>query len=140
MEHLAILSKNKKFLDKILSGEKTIESRWYKFKKAPFKSIKSGENIYFKESGNPVSMRAKVKDVVFFEDLNPQKIKQLLLKYHKEIGVDLSYFGYIKDKRYCSLIFLKDIEKIKPFNINKKNYGIMSAWITISNIKGIKLK
>jgi ASC-1-like (ASCH) protein len=28
MQHLAIMDPTKKFLEKILSGEKTIESRW----------------------------------------------------------------------------------------------------------------
>ena len=56
MEHLAILSKHSRLLAKILSREKTIESRWYKFKKTPYKNIAIGDTIYFKESGEPVTL------------------------------------------------------------------------------------
>ena len=75
MEHIAILSKKRKILDKIISGEKIIESRWYKFKKTPFEVISAGETVYFKESGEPVSAKAKVQKALFFKDLNLEKIK-----------------------------------------------------------------
>jgi ASC-1-like (ASCH) protein len=48
MDHLAILSKEKNFLGRILSGEKTIESRWYRNRKPPFKTIAPGDTVYFK--------------------------------------------------------------------------------------------
>ena len=138
MEHLAILSKKFNLLNRILSGEKTIESRWYKFKKAPFKLIKVDENIYFKETGSPVNVKAKVKDTLFFENLTPEKIKEIFLKYQKQIGTDISYLEQIKDKKFCSLIFLKEVKKIGPFEINKKGYGNMTAWITIDDINKLK--
>lgn len=49
MEHLAIIKKD--WLEKILSREKTIESRWYKHRKSPFMAINKGDTIYFKETG-----------------------------------------------------------------------------------------
>lgn len=36
------------------------------------------------------------------------------------------------------LIFLKNQVKIKPFEIDKIGFGMMSAWITVKNIKQIK--
>lgn len=138
MEHLAILSKRLNVLNKIISGEKTVESRWYEFKKSPYKIAIAGEVIYFKESGSPVCVKAKIDKTLFFENLNPEKIRDILSHYQKQIGVDMSYFEEIKNKKFCSLIFLKDIEKIAPFQINKKNYGIMSAWITVNSINELK--
>lgn len=138
MEHLAILSKKLNLLNKIVSGEKTIESRWYRFKKTPYKIAMVGEGIYFKESGSPVCVKAKIDKALFFENLNPKKIRDILSYYQKQIGVDMSYFEEIKNKKFCSLIFLRDVEKIAPFQVNKKNYGIMSAWITLNNINELK--
>ena len=74
MDHLAILSKEGKFLDKILSGEKSIESRWYKFKKTPYETIAAGDVIYFKESGESVTAKSQVSGVLFFDQLNEEKI------------------------------------------------------------------
>ena len=140
MEHLAILSKKRKLLVKILSGDKTIESRWYKFKRTPYKNIKDGEIIYFKESGEKVAVSAVVEKALFFDDLNKDKIKNILGKYGKEIGVENSHVKDLINKKYCTLIFLKDVKEITPFNINKKGYGLMSAWISVDDINRLKIK
>ncbi len=138
MEHLAILSKQSNLLAKILSGEKTIESRWYKFKKTPYENISAGEVIYFKESGELVTAKARVVKVLFFYILNESKIKNILEEYGPKLGVSMSYLEKVKDKNFCTLIFLEKVEKIKPFQINKKGYGLMAAWITVDTIEKIK--
>ena len=138
MEHIAILSKEKKFLDKILSGEKKIESRWYVHKKPPYNSIKRAEIIYFKESGQPIKIKAEVEQVLFIENLNIEKIKQIIKKYGKEICINMDYLNDIKDKKYCTLIFLKNVKGIKPFDINKNGFGNMAAWIIVEDINKIK--
>ncbi len=138
MDHLAILSKNGKLLNKILSSEKTIESRWYKFKRTPYQNIAAGDVIYFKESGEPVTTRATVSRVLFFDRLNEEKIKRLLQQYGKKIGVSRSYAEKVKGKNLCTLMFLEKVEQIEPFKINKKGHGLMAAWITVDKIEKIK--
>ena len=138
MEHLAILFKQGKWLDKILSGEKTIESRWYKFKKTPYKNISAGDRIYFKESGEPVTATAQVSKALFYDDLDESKIKTLLQQYGTELGVSQAYLEKVKDKHFCTMIFLKGVEQIEPFQVNKKGYGLMAAWITVEDISRIK--
>ena len=86
MDHLAILKKGV-LLQKIISKEKTIESRWYKSKKTPYKNIKVGETIYFKISGEPITIKATVKKALFFNDLDEYKIKKILNKYGKQICI-----------------------------------------------------
>lgn len=138
MEHLAILSKESKLLAKILSGEKNIESRWYKFKKTPYGNISAGDQIYFKESGEPVTAKAQASKVMFFDVLDEEKIKGLLEDYGPQLGVSSSYVEKVKNKNFCALIFLKKVQRIEPFKINKKGYGLMAAWITIKDISKIK--
>lgn len=138
MEHLAILSKQSKLLAKILSGQKTIESRWYKFKKTPYKKIAVGDVIYFKESGEAVTTKANVGEVLFFEGLNENKIKNILQQYSSQLGISLSYLEKVKDKKLCTLIFLEKVERVEPFEVNKKGYGLMAAWITVDKIENIK--
>ena len=140
MEHIAILSKKRKILDKIISGEKIIESRWYKFKKTPFEVISAGETVYFKESGEMISVKAKVQKALFFKDLNLDKIKEILLMHGKGICMDISQAETIKDKKFCTLIFLEDVKRIEPFAINKKGFGVMAAWISIDDVGKIKIK
>ena len=119
MEHLAILSKKRKLLGKILSGEKKIESRWYKFKRPPFDTISQGDVIYFKESGCLVSAKAIVEKIITYENLTPQKIIEIIKKYGSSIGIDLRFSEEVRDKKLCILIFLSNPQKIESFEINK---------------------
>lgn len=140
MEHLAILDKKRKLLTKILTGEKTIESRWYKSKVAPWGNIHAGETIYFKESGDQVSVKAKISEVMQFY-LPQTNIPELLEKYHKEICFSRpmsELVPWCKQRKYCILIRLKNVEPIEPFDINKKGFGLMAAWIMVDRIDQIK--
>ena len=138
MDHVAILSKRLKLLPKILSGEKTIESRWYKFKKTPYNSIKTNDTVYFKNSGEPVSVKARVADVLFFAKLNKKLFDDIIMRYGPKICITSSYWQQVKDKNLCTLIFLKDVKQIQPFNIDKTGFGIMAAWITVDDINNIR--
>ena len=56
MQHLAIMKKSWNLTDKILTGKKKIESRWYKNKYKPWNKIKTEDVVYFKDSGIPVKI------------------------------------------------------------------------------------
>ena len=45
---------------------------------------------------------------------------------------------YIKNKRYCIVIHLKNPKKIKPFAIDKTGYGAMASWLITDDIEKIK--
>ena len=143
MEHVAIMRKSWGLTDKILTGQKKIESRCYKTKYNPWDNIKSGEIIYFKDSGEQVSVKAKVKRVIQFSDLTPVKVKEILKKYGKADGIEdgdiEKFFQMFKNKKYCMLIFLKNPLRINPFQINKKGFGAMASWICVESINDIKL-
>jgi hypothetical protein len=140
MDHLVIMKKSWGLSDKILSGEKTIESRWYKQRRAPWDKISEGDNLYIKNSGEPVTIQAKVSEVLQFHNLTWVKVKEILAKYGKEIGIeDLGiYFEMFQDKKYCILVFLSQVMKVEPFDIDKAGFGNMSAWICVENIKQIE--
>ncbi|MEK7652575.1 MAG: hypothetical protein AAB334_01345 [Patescibacteria group bacterium] len=142
MEHVAIMKKSWGFIEKILGGQKTIESRWYSLKSKPWDNIKGGEIIYFKNSGESINMKAEVSKVIQFTDLTPNKVKKILNKYGKAMGIESGkiseFFESFKDKKYCILIFIKNPREIKPFNINKKGFGMMSAWICVDNVDELK--
>lgn len=143
MEHVAIMKKSWGLTQKILSGQKKIESRWYKVKHAPWDRIKSGEIIYFKDSGDPVTIKTEVEKVIQFSDLTPEKIKEILYEYGQADGLGIDkipeFFKMFKDKKYCMLIFLKNPQKIEPFDIDKSGFGAMSAWISVDDVNRIKV-
>lgn len=143
MDHVAIMKKEWGLTQKILSGQKKIESRWYKIRYSPWGKIKEGDAVYFKDSGEPVSIKAKVEKVISFSDLTPKKIKQILNEYGNNDGIEKdkiqTFFELFKNKKYCMLIFLKSPQKIKPFQISKKRFGAMASWIAIEDILKIKI-
>ncbi len=143
MDHIAILNKKFNFLPKVLSGEKSIESRWYVSKVAPWDRIFTGDVVYFKNSGESVTAVAEVAKVLQIENLTEQKISEVLRKYGREIGFTGEQHEWWakanSHKKYCILIFLKNPKKIKQFAINKKGFGASTAWMVVGDIEGVRL-
>lgn len=144
MDHLVILKKSWGLLSKIESGEKTIESRWYKNKIPPIGKVGKGDTLYFKNSGEPVVLRAKVTKVEEFTIKDNQSAIELLMSRidkvlnSKDISDDV--MNYILNKKYALFVSFSEVEHTEPFNINKSGYGMQSAWITCRNIHSIKTK
>lgn len=143
--HIAIMRKSWGLTRKILSGEKTIESRWYKNKYKPWGQIEAGDIIYFKDSGEPVKIKATVEKVMQFEKLTPRLIKEILPKYAKADGLGIDrreinkYFQMFKNKKYCLIIFLKEPRVVKPFDINKTGFGAMASWLVVKSLSQVKI-
>ena len=65
MKHLAIFKEQG--AEKILSGQKTIESRFARRRIAPFGLVSSGDLVYIKPSGKDIIGQFRVKKVIFFD-------------------------------------------------------------------------
>jgi ASC-1-like (ASCH) protein len=141
MDHVAIMKASWKLTEKVLSGEKTIESRWYTSRRTPWDSVVVGERIYFKDSGSPVTACATVAKVLQFE-LTSEKVKEILDTYGAQIGIPPAsvpkFYERFKDKKYCVLVFLEDARAVEPFDIDKKGFGNMAAWITVEDVNTLR--
>jgi ASC-1-like (ASCH) protein len=122
MDHLAIMNPKRKLIPKILSGEKTIESRWYMMKVAPRDKIWTGDTVYFKDAGQMVTASATVAKVLQYDYYTDEDLHEILNTYADDIAfyspLDEVYL-WAKSKHYCVLIFLKYPKKILPFAIDK---------------------
>lgn len=143
MDHVAFMKRSWGLLPKILMGAKKIESRWYMTKHLPWGKIAAGDMVYFKNSGELVTARAMVEKVLQFEKLTPDLVLELLEKYATDDGIEKSqvpfFYELFKEKKYCLLIFLKNVQSIEPFEINKSGSGAMAAWITTEDIQKIRI-
>lgn len=118
------------FYDMILSGEKTIESRWSQNRIAPFDKVCIGDDILFKITGKPVSAIAKVKDVKYYV-LTPNMADDIKKKYGKKIGINkFDNWESVRNKKYCTLIWLEDVKSINPLNVPRSNGA---GWIVFKN-------
>jgi len=134
MNHVAIMSQG--VIPLIISGKKSIESRWYLKRNVPWDRISRGDEVYFKEVGGKVKVKAIVDDVKQFILNRKETVDEIIESYGEGIGVfNESWYS----KRYCVLVFLIKINEIKPFSINKKGYGSASAWMCVENIDSVRL-
>ncbi|MCK9368696.1 ASCH domain-containing protein [Candidatus Dojkabacteria bacterium] len=133
------MNKKAGLIDEILSGVKTIESRWYKNEVAPWNKIKEGEVIYFKDSGGLVRAKATVSEVIQVDNLNEEKFINIVKRYGDAINLRTrEYVEYYKLKNYCILLRLINSQKIEPFQIDKKGFGNACAWMCVEDINRIK--
>lgn len=144
MHHIAIMKKQWGLIPKILSKEKTVESRWYKNKVTPWNKIKVGDTLYFKESGKPVTVKVKVIKVEQFEVKSNTHALEIMQKRAKaDLGTNSlseEIKDYILNKNYAVFVYFNNVVQIKPFEINKKGFGLQAAWLTLPNIDTIKIK
>ncbi len=136
MHHVAIMKKSWNLIEKILAGQKTIESRWYQTRRAPWNGIHKGDRVFFKNAGEPIQVQAYVADVLQFSLNTIDDIKKVIRIYGGGIKLVQSDPAYwVSVPKYCILIFLKNPRKIeRPFYINKKGFGSAAAWLTMPDI------
>ncbi|MBN1796148.1 MAG: ASCH domain-containing protein [Sedimentisphaerales bacterium] len=133
-QHLVILKQH--YLDLIIDGQKKIESRLTKTKRPFFGQVKAGDVLFLKQSSGPVCAKAKVKKALHFDNLTPQQIQSLKVKYnHLILGFD-DYWQSRTDCKYGVLVWLKDVKQIKPLWIKKRDWR---AWVVLTEKENFEL-
>lgn len=123
--HLAIMCYP--YLDNILNGSKTIESRFSKIKKIPFNSVHKNDIILFKGVSSKIIAVSLVKRVESFSNLNPQKIDKIITKYNKGLTTQENFIKSKLKSKYGTIIFITKTERlVKPIKLIKKD---RRAWI-----------
>ena len=132
MDHIAIMNPKLGSIKKILSRQKTIESRWSKYRIAPYGKIKAGDAVCFKYSGQLVTALATVSKVLQFENLNAEIFKHIVDNFGLHICLNNTHYdSWYQSKNYVTLIFLKNPKKVTPFQIDKTGFGSGCAWMCI---------
>ena len=122
MKHIVILKK--KYLNLILEGKKTIESRWAVHKTLPYGRVNIDDTLYLKETGGDVVASARVSDVKTFA-LDSDMVDYIIDTYGEDICINKENKERY-NKKYCTLIWVSDVKSIEPFKV-KKSYG--SGWM-----------
>ncbi|MEM6505957.1 MAG: hypothetical protein AAF711_10975 [Planctomycetota bacterium] len=127
MIHVAILKPG--YIQAILGGTKTIESRLTKTKQPPYGQVKTGERIYLKASGGPFMATALAGHASSFEAESPAVVDKVYQKHGKEIRGDTTYWQSKRDCRYITLVELTQVEPISigpPYKV-----AYMKAWYVL---------
>lgn len=132
--HLVILQKP--YLDAILEGTKTIESRFLKTHRQPFGSVEAADTLIFKQSSGLVRAIAKAAQVQYYENLTPGRMAQIKAAHNSDIGGNNAYWQQKTGSSCGVLIWLTEIETIEPVRINKKD---RRAWVVLKKGKDFGL-
>jgi len=125
--HLAILKKP--YLDAILDGRKTIESRFYRTKLKWLSQVNAGDKLFLKASSGPVMATAAIAAIKHFDNLTAQQIAELKRQYNKQICGDDRFWQEKTNARFGILVWLKDIRPITPKFIRKADWR---AWVVLT--------
>ncbi len=119
--HLAILTQP--FLDLILNGRKTIETRFTKVACAPFAQVKTGDVILLKETSGLVLGEFTAGKVTYYNNMTPDKIQELQ-SFSKEIAADAiaDFWETRQNARFVTFIEVKNPKRYDaPFPFPKKD-------------------
>lgn len=120
-KHLAIFTGD--LAEKILTGVKTIESRFSKTKIIPFGVIGCGDIVYIKPSGKEIIGQFEVEKVIFYEGITKTDLSKIERDYGKQIAADDDFWKDKRTSKYASLIFIKQSTRflLPPIKIEKKD-------------------
>ena len=130
MEHLAIMKKG--YIEKILSGEKRIESRFSKHKIPPFQTVSAGDTVFMQEVGKQVTAKFEVDKVLYFENLTEPEVARLRERYGKEICADDGFWQQKARSNYAVLMYVKNPVAITPFKVYKTD---RAAFKTVNSVR-----
>jgi len=124
-DHVAIL--REPYLQEILDGKKTIESRFSRVKCPPYEVVSPGDTIYLKRTGGPIVATATAGLITFMHAMHGViDIKEVAAK-HPGIRARDDYINTKAESRYGTLIWLENVTKLpEPVAFPKKD---RRAWV-----------
>lgn len=138
-DHVAIMNPAS-LIEKILVGKKTIESRWYMARFAPWNRISAGDRVFFKASGGFVMAVAEVSRVLQFE-ISSENLRDILNEYGEQISFSWSIdevYAWALKRKYGILVFLENPRPVKLFEVDKSGFGNACAWMCVGDIEVVR--
>lgn len=131
MNHLVIL--RPPYLDMILSGEKTVESRLSKYRHPAATRCTPGDMLYLKRTGGDIEGRARVARVDAYAGLDAAGLRALAEHWAERVAAtepDDWYQQMKRDARHALFITLDQVERIHiPAAALPRRLPWASAWI-----------
>jgi hypothetical protein len=125
--HLAVFVQP--FLQYLLEGRKTVESRFSVHRCPPFRRVRPGDLVLIKQSGGPIVALAEVSHVWFYEmDSNARDF--IRSKFSDQLCIDDAEFWDSKSGAcYATLMQFSRIEKLDHVSCMKKD---RRGWVVLT--------
>lgn len=141
MDHVVYLDAKANELENLLSKKKKMIIRGAAGRKLPYGRVSVDDILYFINNNGEGFVRAKgkVKSVFNSEKLSKEESINLVEQNQNKLLLTEKQFKRWAGKRYLVLIELSDVEEIKQFEIDKRNYSNMDDWFPVENINNVKM-
>jgi len=117
--HLAIFLKG--VVEKVLSGQKSVEIRLSQNRIAPYLEVQKSDEIFLKNSGGKIIGKAVVDNVLYYEILNPLTVERIADNYREAAGMEEDFWARHKNARFATVIFLRKPTKFLTPVVWKKH-------------------
>jgi hypothetical protein len=142
MDHVVYLDANAKELDLLLSFKKTMIIRGATGRKLPYGRVDLNDVLYFinNNAEGLVRASARVKNVINSNRLTEEQSAGLIDQYQDGLQLSKKQYDRWAGKRYLVLIEVRDVVGIKPFRIDKSNFGNMDDWLMVEQIEKVRIQ
>ncbi|MCK4340692.1 MAG: hypothetical protein KAY37_03075 [Phycisphaerae bacterium] len=126
-EHVAIVNQQAAWALK--QGFKRIETRFYRYRRAPCGQIERGDIIHFKIAGGSFIGTSKVSAVREYARLNPARLLRLRKRYNDAVCAPARYWAARRASRFGVLIWVGPLNR-PPENVAiPRQYG--GGWVVL---------
>jgi hypothetical protein len=126
--HLAIFIEP--FLQFVLEGRKTIESRFSMNQCAPFNKVSKGDIVLIKKSGGPIVAACKISERWYY-NLSADSWSEIKLYKDSLCVHDPNFWKSKKKASYATLMKINHVKELAPLSIEKRD---RRGWIVITRI------
>lgn len=123
--HIALMVEP--YLSLILSGEKTIESRFSTKKIIPFNNISKGDIVILKKSGGGLAAVFEAGDVHFIQIESETDFEEIKENYGNALCLEDEFWDIKRTAKYVTLINITHMQAISSIVIKKTN---RQSWLT----------
>ena len=92
----------------ILDGRKTIESRFHKTKKLPFKKVVAGDILFLKRWGGSLRGLVLIGHTEYHGPMRDGEAEAILRKHRAALAIGESFISEKKNSKYASLLSILD--------------------------------
>lgn len=124
--HVAIL--RRPFAEKVLSGEKTVETRLMRVRRVPWTGCAVGDTVFIKVSGGPVVARASVGGVTRYHIPWDASLAELEERYRASGCIPPGYWDGKTGVKYAVMIELGGVTALNTGPVFEVKPGDRSAW------------
>jgi len=124
-----------------LSDEKIMIIRGAAGRKMPYGRVNSGNILYLIENDGSglVLGIAKVISVVNSDKMTAEESVIFVEKHQSQLQLTTAQFKRWAGKRYLVLIEIESVEEVKPFSVDKSEYGNIDDWLPVGDIETVKV-